>query len=154
MPASGHTLGLTGLRERLLALLPKGPIADVLHEGRRYFVDPAVTGAWIVTLPEILPITECLELAEGLAEHDTPVGGIVVNRVLPDPFTPAEREVLAPFADRPWFGMERYRRAPVADRALELLRQRTDLPIETVRELPLQGAALVDAVAASLGGAP
>lgn len=153
MPASGHTLGLTGLRERMLTLLPKGPIADVLHEGRRYFVDPEVTGAWIVTLPEILPITECLELADGLAEHGTPIGGVLVNRVLADPFTPAERAALAPWADQPWYGMESYRQAPRTARALELLRQRTDLPIEAIREIPEQGTRLVDAIAASLGGA-
>lgn len=154
MPASGHTLGLTGLRERMLALLPRGPIADVLHEGRRYFVDPEVTGAWIVTLPEVLPITECLELSEGLAEHGTPIGGIIVNRVVPDVFTAAERDVLAPFAQRPWYGMARFHQAPRSARALERLRQQTDLPIEEIREFPLQGSALVDAVATSLGGAP
>lgn len=150
MPASGHTLGLTGLRERLLSLMPSGPIADVLNEGKGYFHDPALTGAYVVTLPEILPITECLELIEGLEQHGTPVGGIVVNRVLPDPFTPQERAALEPYAQEPWYGMERFRQVPTAARALERLRQSTTVPIHEVREVPLQGRALVDAVAESL----
>lgn len=152
MPASGHTLGLTGLRDRLLSLMPSGPIADVLNEGHHYFHDPVVTGAYVVTLPEQLPVTECLELIEGLEEHRTPVGGILVNRVLPDPFTPEERAILAPYAEQPWFGMERYRRVPSSQRALERLRRSTQVPIELIREFPLEGNELLDAIAASLGG--
>lgn len=150
MPASGHTLGLTGLRQRLLALMPTGPIADVLNEGRGYFHDPALTGAWIVTLPEILPVTECLELVEGLEEHKTPVGGILVNRLLEDPFTPEERAALQPYADEPWLGMQRFAQVPEAARALERLRTEATVPIAEIPEFPLEGDPLLDAVADAL----
>ena len=151
MPASGHTLGLTGLRRRLLELAPTGPIAQVLDDGRAYFVDPKVTGAYVVTLPETLPVTECLELIEGLHDHKTPVGGIIVNRVLEDPFTPAERAALAPHAEENLFGMARFKSIPESAKALAKLQASTDQPIHEVPEFPLQERELIDAIAGVLG---
>lgn len=150
MPASGHTLGLTGLRDRLLELMPTGPIARVLHDGAPYFHDPTKTGAYIVTLPETLPVSECLDLADGLVASRTPIGGIFVNRVLPDPFTPEERAVLEPFADRDYYGLQRYRQVPAGVAALERLRASTDLPIEEVPELALTGDQLIEGIAEQL----
>lgn len=150
MPASGHTLGLTGLRDRLLTLMPTGPIARVLNEGAPYFHDPEKTGAYIVTLPETLPVSECLDLAEGLRASRTPIGGIFVNRVLPDPFTPEERAALEPFSDQPLFGMARYRQVPAGAASLERLRAATDLPIQEVPELALTGTELIAGLAHEL----
>lgn len=147
MPASGHTLGLTGLRDRLLSLMPTGPIANVLNEGAPYFNDPKTTGAYIVTLPETLPVSEALDLAEGLEQSNTPVGGIFVNRMLPDPFTPDERAALEAHADEPFYGMARYRQVPAGEASLERLRRSTDLPIEVVPELPLAGSELIEGIA-------
>ena len=151
MPASGHTLGLTGLRRRLLELMPTGPIAQVLDDGRAYFVDPDVTAAYIVTLPETLPVTECLELIEGLGEHGTPIGGIIVNRVLEDPFTPEERAALEPHADKNLYGMARFQGIPNSARALEMLRGATEHDIHEVPEYPLQETELIDAISKVLG---
>ena len=114
MPASGHTLGLTGLRDRLKQLMPTGPIARVLDDGAPYFHDATKTGAYIVTLPETLPVTECLELAEGLRESRTPIGGVFVNRLLDDPFTPDERDALEAHADKSLYGMDRFHQVPRA----------------------------------------
>lgn len=150
MPASGHTLGLTGLPERLLALMPTGPIAEAMHRGRPYFTDPELCAAWIVTLPEVLPITESLELIDGLKEHDTPVGGILVNRVLEDPFSPAERAALEPVLNASHYGHERFVGVVQSTRALEDLRSRTPVPTIEISEFPLQGGALIDAIANSL----
>lgn len=150
MPASGHTLGLTGLRDRLLALMPTGPIARVLNDGEGYFHDPEKTGAYIITLPEELPVSEALDLAQGLRENRTPIGGIFVNRVLPDPFTPEERAALAPFAADPLYGMARYQQVPAGAKALARLRASTTLPIEEVPELALTGEALIDGIAGVL----
>ena len=150
MPATGHTLGLTGLRQRLLSLMPTGPIAKILNEGAKYFHDPEVMGAYIVTLPETLPVTESLELAEGLQASNTPVGGVFLNRMLPDPFTEAERAALAPFSDQPLYGMNRYLRVPAGEAALKRLRDSTALPIEVVAELPLAGLELIEGMAIAL----
>jgi len=146
MPASGHTLGLTGLRRRLLELMPTGPIAQVLDDGRAYFVDPKVTGAFVVTLPETLPVTECLELIEGLVEHGTPVGGIIVNRVLVDPFTTDERAALEPYAEENLYGIARFKGIPNSAKALKKLKESTDQPIHEIPEYPLQEDSLIDAI--------
>jgi anion-transporting ArsA/GET3 family ATPase len=98
MPATGHALSMTALPEQLLRLVQRGPIADNLREGQRYLNDPAKAEAWVVTLPEVLPVSECLELLGGLERTSMPVGGVIVNRLPMDPFTPEQREVLAPLA--------------------------------------------------------
>mgnify|MGYP002639818375 CR=1 FL=1 len=94
MPATGHALALTGLSSILLDLVRRGPIADALRDGRSVFYDPAQCAACVVTLPEPLPVSECLELIEGLRQSEMAVGAVVANRVPGDPFTQAEREAL------------------------------------------------------------
>lgn len=152
MPASGHTLGLTGLPERLLALMPTGPIADAMHRGIPYFTDPALCGAWIVTLPEVLPITESLELIEGLESHDTPIGGLLVNRVLDDPFTAEERAALEPVLTDAHYGHERFVGVVQAAKALEALDD-IEVPVVHLPELAADGDALIDGLADVLGAA-
>lgn len=157
MPASGHTLGLTGLPERLLALMPTGPIAEAMHRGRPYFTDPALCAAWIVTLPETLPITESVELLEGLRETDTPVGGLLVNRVLEDPFTPDERAALEPVLSDEHLGHERFVGVVSSTEALRGLRERQatldsgrPVAIAEIPELPFQEGELLVAIARHL----
>lgn len=157
MPASGHTLGLTGLPERLLAMMPTGPIADAMHRGRPYFTDPELCAAWIVTLPEVLPITESVELLDGLRDTETPVGGILVNRVLEDPFTPEERHALEPVLDASHLGYERFVGVVQSTAALADLRERAPtldggrgVALAEIEEFPLQDGALLASVARRL----
>lgn len=140
MPATGHTLSLTGLPDLLLRLVPRGPIAASLKEGQSYLNDPALAAAWIVTLPETLPVSECLELIDGLQKTNMPVGGVVVNRVPADPFTAEERVRLEPLlAQHGWLGAEQFKKPLVARRELARLRAATTLPIFTAPELPHEG---------------
>jgi anion-transporting ArsA/GET3 family ATPase len=140
MPATGHTLSLTGLPELLLRLVPGGPIAAALKEGQGYLNDPKQAAAWIVTLPETLPVSECLELIEGLSKTKMPVGGVVVNRMPADPFSAAEREAIAPLVDRhAWLGRELFKKPLVAQRELARLRTHTRFPIFITPELPHDG---------------
>ncbi len=83
MPATGHTLALTGLPNILLRLMPSGPIARAVREGQQYINNPESGAAWVVTLPEQLPITEAIELLDGLDETGMPAGGVILNR-MPD----------------------------------------------------------------------
>lgn len=147
MPASGHTLGLAGLRDRLLAIMPTGPIAEVFKEGSPYFHDPTVTSAWVATLPEVLPVTEALELRDGLRENRTPVAGFLCNRVVADPFTAGERAVVERWRDRPLYGVRHLERLDDCRAALARLHAAAGLPVVTVPELPLQGPDLVAALA-------
>ncbi len=143
MPATGHALSLTGLPELLLRLVPKGPIADSLREGQGYLNDPKLAAAWVVTLPETLPVSECLELIEGLTKTKMPVGGVLVNRVPADPFTEAERAALLPLIEQnAWLGAEQFQKPLLSRREIARLRANTALPIFTTPELPHEG--LVD----------
>lgn len=140
MPATGHTLSLTGLPELLLKLVPGGPIAAALKEGQAYLNDPKLASAWIVTLPETLPISECLELVDGLKKTKMPVGGVVVNRMPVDPFTKSERDALAPLVDQHgWLGRELFKKPIIAHRELARLRSHTMLPIFVTPELSHDG---------------
>lgn len=147
MPATGHTLALTGLPDILLKLIPSGPIADAMRRGQRYFYNPKHALACVVTLPETLPVTECLELIEGLRETSMPVGPVIVNKLPPESFTPEERAALMPVIERHnLLGADRFLRLSQCDKAMERLRASVDVPVLSVPEFAAQGRALIDAV--------
>jgi len=152
MPATGHTLSLTGLPDLLLRLVPRGPIAQALREGQSYLNDPDRAAAWVVTLPETLPVSEALELLAGLRHTAMPIGGVLLNRVPVDPFTAAERAALKPIlAGSDILGAEGFRRPELAHRETSRLRAGTTLPIYAVPELP--HASLVASMCAEIDGA-
>jgi anion-transporting ArsA/GET3 family ATPase len=140
MPATGHTLSLTGLPELLLKLVPRGPIAESLKEGQGYLNDPRRAAAWLVTLPETLPVSECLELLEGLQRSAMPVGGVLLNRIPADPFSPAERARLeVALEGREVLGRESFERPLVTRREQRRLLEGTALPVFPLPELPHAG---------------
>jgi arsenite-transporting ATPase len=94
LPATGHTLALTGLPEILGRVITRGPIRDALLEGQQVLNSPELTAAWVVSLPEPLPVTESLELIEGLKRTRVPVGGVILNRLRQDPFSEQERSYI------------------------------------------------------------
>jgi len=143
MPATGHTLSLTGLPELLLRLMPRGPIATALRDGQSYLNDPERAAAWVVTLPETLPVSEALELLGGLEETAMPIGGVIVNRIPADPYTAAERAALKPLlAEHDVLGGEGFRRPELAARETARLRAGTRVPIYTLPELDHEGLVL------------
>ncbi len=95
LPATGHTLALTSLPKLLHRLIRHGPIVKALAEGEAYLNDPRYTAAWVVTLPETMPVSETFDLIDGLESTAVPVGGIIANRIPVDPFTAPERAALA-----------------------------------------------------------
>ena len=151
MPATGHTLALTRLPEILLKLIPGGPMTKELRAGLSYVNDPEQSAAWVVTLPEVLPVSEALELIEGLQETTTPIGGVILNRFPADHFSASERAALDPLlASRPLFGGLAYRRIAGAERALERLRESIDLPLVVVKEHSRKRGDLVQTILADL----
>ncbi|MCA9544675.1 MAG: ArsA family ATPase [Myxococcales bacterium] len=136
MPATGHALALTGLPDLLLGLIPRGPIAKALRRGQAFMNDPAKAAAWVVTLPEKLPVTESLELLEGLAATRMPAGGLILNRFPHDPFDADERAALDAFmARQPVHGGLALKRIDQAQGAADRLRASTELPIVTLPEV-------------------
>jgi anion-transporting ArsA/GET3 family ATPase len=91
LPATGHTLALAQVPGAVVDLLPGGPIAAAAREGLDLLKDTERTTAIIVTLPESLPVSEAVDLAEGLRRHRVPIGRMVLNRMPDDPFDAEER---------------------------------------------------------------
>ena len=151
MPATGHSLALTGLPQILLRLMPTGPIADLMREGQAYLNDPALAAACVVTLPETLPVTECLELIDGLRDTKIPVGTVLVNKVIADSFDDAERAELEDVLDgQPIFGAARFRAMAQIEKSIERLVRSAGVPLTRVPEFTGVGDELVSEVAESL----
>jgi arsenite-transporting ATPase len=150
MPATGHALSLTSLPELLLKLVPRGPVADALREGIGYLNDPKQAAAWVVTLPETLPVSECLELIEGLKKVNMPIGGVLLNRVPIDPFTAAEREALLPLTRPSVFGAEGFGRFDQSYREARRLREATAVAIQALPEHVSTDKELIPFVAQAL----
>ena len=141
MPATGHALALTGLPDILLRLMPGGPIATALKKGQSILNDPNKSEAWIVTLPEQLPVSESLELVAGLKETNISVGGILLNRMPPNPFTQSERDRLEKHIDpQTHFGVLSLDRLNAADEAQERLEVGTDIPVLSFPELSYESS--------------
>ena len=151
MPATGHSLALTGLPDILLRLMPTGPIADLLREGQYYLNNPDISAACVVTLPETLPVTECLELIDGLRETKMPVGSVIVNKVVDDRFDEKERRVLTQAIEgKPFFGATRFLAMAQIERSIKRLQQYAGVPMVMVPEFALVGDSLISAVTGSL----
>ena len=155
MPATGHTLALTALPDVILKLITRGPIADGLREGQTFLNNPARAAAYVVTLPETLPVSEALELLEGLSKTRVHQGGVFINRVPRDNFTPEESAELTQFIERqPVFGAEGFLRLRESRLAVERLRRATAIPTLQLPELEETGVPLVESLADALVSEP
>lgn len=101
LPATGHALGLASLPRTVLKIVPGGLIGDAIREGLDLMTDPERGRAVVVTLPEAMPVSETMELTQGLREIGVPVGALVLNRIPQDPFTDDERRALDEHLSRP-----------------------------------------------------
>lgn len=154
MPATGHTLALTGLPEVVLRLIQRGPIAEALREGQSYMNSPEKTGAYVVTLPEELPVSESLELLEGLQRTSVPSGGLFVNRMPTTTFSPEEVAAVHAFLPgRSLFGTDGFHRAQEAQRAVQRLAKSTSLPLVELPTVESTGPALAQELAERLQAA-
>lgn len=150
MPATGHTLALTELPDILLSLLPTGPIADAMHEGQALLYDERIAGAVVVTLPETLPVTESLELVDGLRRTRVPVQCVVVNRNPGETFEDDEHIALASFlADHEVLGANRYRALRKAEHEISRI-GKAGAKVLLLPELGVHGRPLADALSVEL----
>jgi len=116
--------------------------------------DPALTTCVVVTLPETLPVSEAIELAQGVRKYEVPLAAVVLNRVPHDPFTVEERVALDAMELEPMRTLGA-RRVPRIDRAKAARIRLLDLeiPVRSVPELGLESD-IAAAVAAALEGGP
>jgi anion-transporting ArsA/GET3 family ATPase len=156
MPATGHTLSLTGLPRVLISMVSRGPIADSLREGQSYLNDPEQSAAFVVTLPEALPVSETIELVEGLKSSAMPVGGVILNHVPADPFTPEEREAFSALLKKSraegtdWLGSGSFGYYERARREAARLEREVSVPLIRLPDAPPGCESLVSFLADSL----
>ncbi|MRG94745.1 ArsA family ATPase [Polyangium spumosum] len=95
-PATGHGLDMMRVPKVILDVVPPGVLRRDAEEAWAMFRDPARSGIVVVTLPEEMPTQETIELVEAIKKDLTlPVLRLVVNAVLPQLFSPEERERLS-----------------------------------------------------------
>lgn len=84
-PATGHGLGLLKVA-RTAAQALVGPLRQKATQIDEFLRDPDRTRLNLVALPEELPVSECLELAEGARQIEMPPGWAFINACEEDPF--------------------------------------------------------------------
>jgi anion-transporting ArsA/GET3 family ATPase len=94
-PATGHGLDMLRVPKVIVDVVPPGLLRRDAERAWMMFQDPATCAVVLVTLPEEMPTSETIELAQALRnELKLPIGKVVVNGVLPPLFSREERAKL------------------------------------------------------------
>ena len=95
-PATGHGVSLLRLPQVICQAVPVGPMAEDARAMRGLLEDPLRTALHVVTLPQELPASEALELAEqARTTLGVPTGYLFVNQLLPKVLTETQCRALA-----------------------------------------------------------
>jgi anion-transporting ArsA/GET3 family ATPase len=91
--ATGHIVAQLGAPDAIRELVDVGPVRAQTEWMSELLSDPEITAVNIVTTPEEMPVAETIELVERIrSELHTPLGAVIVNRVLPELFTHDDEE--------------------------------------------------------------
>lgn len=94
-PATGHALDMLRVPFVIENVAPPGILRRDAARAVDMFRDPERSGAVLVTLPEYMPVSETLELADTLTnELRIPVLQLVINRLLDVLFVEKERPIV------------------------------------------------------------
>ncbi len=95
-PATGaHGLDMLRVPKVIVDVVPPGLLRRDAERAWKMFQDPGTCAVILVTLPEEMPTSETIELANALRnELHLPIGKVVVNAVLPPLFSRDERAKL------------------------------------------------------------
>jgi anion-transporting ArsA/GET3 family ATPase len=86
--ATGHVIAQLGAPQAIRELVAVGPVRSQTEWMTEILDDPGLTALNIVATPEEMPVAETIDLVDTVrAKLDVPLGVVVVNRVLPEPFT-------------------------------------------------------------------
>ena len=135
-PASGHAVTMLGAPRQFATTARVGPVARQGDIIAATLTDAAATAVVIVATPEELPVGEAIELEEALVDRTgLHVAAGVVNAVLPDRFSGAERDALragAPHDPAIAVADAHARRAHDQQRQLARLRRGLRAPVLTL----------------------
>jgi anion-transporting ArsA/GET3 family ATPase len=91
-PATGHGMEVLRVPRVIMDVSPGGRLRADAEAAWRTLTDPEQSAMVLVSLPEELPTTETLELADTLrGELGLPLGGLVLNMLKEPLFSPEER---------------------------------------------------------------
>jgi anion-transporting ArsA/GET3 family ATPase len=91
--ATGHIVAQLGAPDAIRELVDVGPVRAQTEWMSELLSDPEITAVNVVTTPEEMPVAETIELVHRLrTDVRTPLGAVIVNRVLPELFTTADEE--------------------------------------------------------------
>jgi anion-transporting ArsA/GET3 family ATPase len=100
--ATGHVLAQLDSPRAIQELVQVGPVRQQTDWMAEFLSDPSLTALHVVTSPEEMPVNETIELVgRATSEVNVPLRSVVVNRVLPEPFTRADEPVFDALADGP-----------------------------------------------------
>lgn len=121
--ATGHVISQLDAPRAIQELVAVGPIRNQTDWMVELLRDPALTALNVVTSPEEMPVNETIELVAAAREQlDVPLGVVVVNRVLPEPFTRGDEEVFEALHEPASLAVLRADAGPGVDQVLDAAR--------------------------------
>ncbi len=135
-PATGHAISFLNVPQVLLQTVPPGPMAREAMKMRDLLVDPNVTAAVLVAMPEEMPVNEALELHAAL--RDTVrirTHAAVLNGAFPERFTEADLEALVGHPELHPLAKAHHDRAAQAVLAGTKLERNLHVPVHVVPRL-------------------
>jgi anion-transporting ArsA/GET3 family ATPase len=100
--ATGHIVAQLGAAASIQELVDVGPVRAQTEWMSEILSDPAICAVNVVTTPEEMPVAETIELVGRIrTELRTPLGVVIVNRVLPELFTTVDEETFEALREPP-----------------------------------------------------
>ncbi|SEL80463.1 arsenite efflux ATP-binding protein ArsA [Stigmatella aurantiaca] len=148
-PATGHAITFLNVPQVLLRTVPPGPMAREALKMRDLLVDPAITAAVLVALPEELPVNEALELHAALRDKvHIRTHAAVLNSVFAERFTDGDLQALAGYPELYTLAKTQHDRAGLAVLAGTKLERNLHVPVYPVPRLfvPAFGRAAIEEI--------
>lgn len=135
-PATGHAISFLNVPQVLLQTVPPGPMAREAMKMRDLLVDPNVTAAVLVAMPEEMPVNEALELHAALRDTvHIRTHAAVLNGAFPERFTEADLEALAGHPELHLIAKAHHDRAGLAVLSGTKLERNLHVPVHVVPRL-------------------
>ncbi|NTX00552.1 MULTISPECIES: ArsA family ATPase [Myxococcus] len=137
-PATGHAISFLSVPHVLVQTVPQGPMSREAQKMRDLLVDPSVTAAVLVALPEEMPVNEALELHAALKDKvHIRTHAAVLNQSIPERFTEADLEALVGHPELHRVAQANHDRASLTVLAGTKLERNLHAPVFTVPRLYL-----------------
>ncbi|WP_224366942.1 ArsA family ATPase [Hyalangium versicolor] len=132
-PATGHAITFLNVPQVLLRTVPPGPMARDALKMRDLLVDPQVTAAVLVAMPEELPVNEALELHAALRDMvRIRTHAAVLNGAFTERFSEGDLEALAGHPELLRVARSHHDRVSLAVLAETKLERNLGAPVYTV----------------------